>query len=85
MTVRTNSNWLDYLPYNVRLRLIQCQTTKTDLPILLDAKWRWAQDTSHYISYTKEDILASILYLLDNNGLGRITRLTMAEWHDLTN
>lgn len=85
MIKNTNTTWLNYLPYNVRLRLVECRTTKTDLPILLDAKWRWTQDTSHYIGYTKEDILASILYLLDNNGLGRITGLTMAEWHDLTN
>ena len=40
-------SWLDYLPYNVRLRLTQRQTTKGDLPILLDAKWQWAQDTGH--------------------------------------
>ena len=32
-------SWLDYLPYNVHVRLAQCQTTKVDLPILLDAKW----------------------------------------------
>lgn len=37
-TIKTIS-WLDYLPYNVRLRLVQCQTTKGDLSILLDAKW----------------------------------------------
>lgn len=36
-TTKTIS-WLDYLPYNVRLRLAQYQTTKADLPILLDAK-----------------------------------------------
>ena len=30
----------DCLPYNVHMRLAQRQTTKGDLPILLDAKWR---------------------------------------------
>lgn len=30
--------WLDYLPYNVRLRLAQRQTIKSDLLILLDSK-----------------------------------------------
>ena len=30
----------NYLPYNVHMRLAQRQTTKGDLPILLDAKWR---------------------------------------------
>ena len=45
-TIKTIS-WLNYLSYNVRLRLVQCQTTKDDLLILLDAKWQWAQDTGH--------------------------------------
>ena len=83
MTVRTNSNWLDYLHYNVRLRLIQCQTTKDDLSILLDAKWQWAQDTGHYNGYTKADFLSDILDLLNDNGLGNVTGLTMEEWCDL--
>ena len=74
----TNNNintvsWLDYLPYNVRLRLAQRQTTKGDLPILLDAKWQWAKDTGHYNEYTKENMLSDILNLLDCNGLNSIT------------
>lgn len=76
-------SWLDYLPYNVRLRLVQCQTTKGDLSILLDAKWQWAQDTWHYSGYTKEDLLADILDLLDCNGLDSVTELTMEEWRNL--
>ena len=85
----TNNNintvsWLDYLPYNVRLRLAQRQTTKGDLSILLDAKWQWAQDTGHYNGYTKEDILADILNLLDCNDLDSVTELTMEEWRNLT-
>lgn len=77
-------SWLDYLPYNVRLRLAQCQTTKADLPILLDAKWQWAQDTGHYNGHAKEDILSDILDLLDCNGLGSVTELTIEEWRSLT-
>lgn len=77
-------SWLDYLPYSVRLRLAQCQTTKADLPILLDAKWQWTQDTGHYNGYTKDDILADILDLLDCNGLDSVTELTMEEWRNLT-
>lgn len=86
MTANNKNNavsWFDYLPYNVRLRLAQCQTTKADLPILLDAKWRWAQDTGHYNGYTKDDILVDILDLLDCNGLGSVTELTMEEWRNL--
>lgn len=40
-------SWLDYLSYNANMRLAQRQTTKGYLSILLDAKWRWAQDTGH--------------------------------------
>lgn len=75
---------IDYLPYNVRLRLAQRQTTKGDLPILLDAKWQWAQDTEHYNGYTKEDMLTDILDLLDCNGLDNVTELTINEWRSLT-
>lgn len=78
------TSWLDYLPHNVYVRLVQCQTTKSDLPVLLDAKWQWAQDTGHYNGYTKEDILVDILGLLDYNGLDNVTELTMEEWKSLT-
>ena len=73
----------NYLPYNVHMRLAQRQTTKGDLPILLDAKWRQAPDTGHYNGYTKEDILADILNLLDCNGLNSVTELTIEEWRNL--
>lgn len=77
-------SWFDYLPYNVRLRLAQCQTTKDDLSILLDAKWQWTQDTGHYRGHTKDDVLVDILDLLDRNGLDNVTQLTMEEWRSLT-
>ena len=77
-------SWFDYLSYNVRLRLEQSQTTKGDLPILLYAKWQCAQDTGHYNGYTKEDILADILNLLDCNDLDSVTELTIEEWRNLT-
>lgn len=86
MTINNNINtvsWLDYLPYDVRLRFAQCQTTKADLPILLNSRCRWVQDTGHYNGHTKEDILADILDLLDCNGLYSVTELTMEEWKNL--
>ena len=86
MTTKNKTNtvsWLDYLSGDVRLRLAQRQTTKDDFPILLDAKWRWVQDTGHYNGYTKEDMLADILDLLDCNGLDSVTELTMEEWRNL--
>ena len=75
--------WFDYLHYNVRLRLAQCHTVKSDLSILLDAKWRWAQYTGHYNVYTKEYILSDILDLLDCNDLNSVTELTMEGWRNL--
>lgn len=84
MTANTATSWLDYLPYNVYMRLANCQTTKGDLPTLLDAKWRWMQDAGRYNGHTKEDVLVDILDLLDCNGLGNVTELTMEEWRNLT-
>ena len=86
MTTNNNTktvSWIDYLPYNVRLRLTHCQTTKADLPILLNSRCRWAQDTGRYNGYKKEDILADILDLLDCNGLENVTELTVEEWRNL--
>lgn len=75
--------WTDYLPSNVFFRLCDYRTIKADLPILLDVKWRWAQNTGHYNEYTKEDMLADILDLLDCNGLEYVTELTVEEWNNL--
>ena len=83
-TTNATTNWLDYLSGDVHLRLAQCQTTKDDLPILLNAKWRWAQDTGHYNGYTKADMLSDILDLLNCNGLDSVTELTIEEWRNLT-
>ena len=75
---------LDYLHGEVfYCRWLDREIIKSDLPVLLDAKWRWAQDKGHYIGYTKEDILANILDALDRNGLHDITKLTMEEWMNL--
>lgn len=81
---KTNAvSQLDYLPYNVHVRLAQCQITKGDLSVLLDTKWQWTQDMGHYNGYTKEDMLADILDLLDCNGLDSVAWFTMEEWSNL--
>ena len=87
MTTNNNTNvisWFDYLPYDVRLHFTQCRTTKADIPILLEAKWQWAKNSKCYNSFTKEDILAGILRLLDRKNLASITKLTTEEWRNLT-
>lgn len=83
MSTIESKEWTYYLPYEVYLRLVECRTIKEDLPVLLHAKWQWAQDTGHYNGYIKEDILSDILDLLDCNGLDSVTELTMEEWKNL--
>ena len=67
----------------VYCRWLYCETIKSGLPILLDAKWRWAQDKGHYSGYTKGDMLADILGILDRNCLYNVTELTIEEWMNL--
>ena len=83
MFAKNNTHWTDCLPNEIYMRLANCCTRKNDLSILLDAKWKWAQDTGHYNGYTKEDILVDILDLLDCNGLEDVTELTQEEWNNL--
>ena len=81
--MKNPTHWTKYLPYAVYARLAECHTRKADLPILLEAKWQWAQDTGRYSGYTKEDFLVDILDLLDCNGLDSVTELTQEEWNNL--
>lgn len=81
--INNKINWLDYLHGAVYCRWLDRETIKSDLPVLLDAKWRWAQDTNHYSGYTKGDMLADILDTLDRNGLHDIIELTIEEWMNL--
>ena len=83
MTNKNKVNWLDYLHGEVYCRWLDRETIKSDLPVLLDGKWRWAQDTGHYIGYAKADMLADILGILDRNGLYNVTELTIEEWMNL--
>ena len=81
--MKNPTHWTEYLPCTVYVRLGECRTKKTDLPILLEAKWKWAQDTGRYSDYTKEDFLVDILDLLDCNGLYSVTEFTHEEWNNL--
>lgn len=83
MTNKNKVNWVDYLHGEVYCRWLDRETIKLDLPILLDAKCQWAQDTGHYNGYTKDDTLVDILDLLDCNGLDSVTELTIEEWRNL--
>lgn len=78
--------WTELLPDNVYNRLCNCCSRKTDIPILLDARWQWAQDTGcDKQGCKKEDCLIYVLELLDSNGLEDTTNLTPIEWGNLLN
>ena len=79
-------SWTELLPHNVYNRLYNFCSHKADIPILLDARWQWAQDTGRdKQGYTKEDCLTYVLELLDSNGLEDITDLAPIEWENLLN
>lgn len=80
--INNKINWLDYLHGEVYCRWLDRETIKSDLPVLLNAKWRWAQDTGHYNGYTKEDIRRYSEHP-SRNGLHDITELTIEEWMNL--
>ena len=46
--------WAESLPEDVYNRLVNCRTRKSDLSILLENCWNWAQNMGHYNGYTKE-------------------------------
>jgi len=61
--------WADYLPEDVRNRLCNCCIRRSDLEILVNAKWRkMVEDGRKEQDFTKEDALVYILDLLDCNG-----------------
>lgn len=36
----SNKKWIDFLPEDVYQRLANCNSVKSDIPVLVDAKWR---------------------------------------------
>lgn len=76
--------WTEYLPCEVASRLKNCSTLKSDLVILVNAKWlSFKESGKDLLGYTKEDALVSVLELLDCNGIG--FDLTRTEYDDLKN
>ena len=61
--------WTDYLPEDVHARLCNCRSRRSDLEILVSAKWRkMVEDGKKEQGFTREDALVCILDLLDSNG-----------------
>ena len=40
----SNKKWIDFLPEDVYQRLANCNSVKSDIPALVDAKWRGYRD-----------------------------------------
>ena len=65
----------DRLPSEVYERLCACRNVKSDIPIMVNAKWQIMKERGlDAKGYTKEDALISILELLDAN----------SQYYDLT-
>lgn len=74
--------WTDYLSEDVYSRLCNCQTRKSDLPNLVNAKWSSLIDAGKdKAGFTKEDALIAVLELLDCNSC--CFDLTAEEYNNL--
>lgn len=71
-------SWLDNVPENVRMRLCDCKSTKSDVSVLAKAKWMQLRKNDYYCP---EDAFVEVLELLDCNGFDN--ELTIDEYNDI--
>lgn len=75
-------SWIDKLPSDVRDRLGNCRSRRSDIEILVNVKWAaMVEEGKREQGFTKEDALVSVLDLLDCNG--QFVDLTKAEYDSL--
>ena len=74
--------WTDALPSDVYVRLCDCKSKRSDVPVLVDALWEWYKASGkREEGLTKENALCSVLDLLDSNGIWvDPTRAEYDEW-----
>lgn len=78
----SNKKWIDFLPEDVYQRLANCNSVKSDIPALEDAKWRGYRELGKdKCGFTKEDALISVLELLDCNSCD--IELTSDEYQEM--
>lgn len=78
------TNWTKYLSNDVYMRLCECRTIKSDLPMLVNAKWLDMKDKGKdKAGWTKEDALVNVLELLDCNSISWVWDLTKDEYNEL--
>lgn len=76
------TKWTDHLHSEVYIRLCECKTHKSDLPILVNAKWlSYKENGKAEQGFTKEDALIAVLDLLDSNSCS--FNLTIDEYNNL--
>ena len=74
--------WLDFLPEDVYQRLANCNSVKSDIQKLVNAKWREYKELGkNKCGFTKEDALIYILELLECNSCD--IDLTSDEYQEL--
>lgn len=74
--------WTNNLPGDVYERLCHCRSTKSDIKVLVDARWNFMKDQGKdKQGYTKEDAIVMVLELLDENG--QVYDLTHDEYNEL--
>ena len=75
--------WTDRLENGVYQRLCNCQSKKSDIQSLVNAKWGSMKEVGKdKDGFSKEDALVSVLELLDSNG--QFFDLTTEEYEDLS-
>ena len=78
------SKWQDNLPSDVYNRLCSCSNTKEDLPILVNARWKYMKESGKdSMGFTREDALVFILDWLDSNNQWSLCELTREEYDEL--
>lgn len=78
---KTRKKWVEFLPEDVYQRLANCNSMKSDIPVLVNAKWRsYRESSKDKQGFTKEDALIEVLELLDCNCCD--TALTYDEYHE---
>ena len=83
MSEMAKQKWTDYLSADVYGRLCNCCNTKSDLPVLVDARFAWMRTQEKYKGFTKEDAVVYILDLLDCNNQWQLCEITRDEYNDL--
>lgn len=66
--------WAQVLPEDVYYRLVECSTTKEDVPILIEGYRQTHKD------FTIDQIIADIFELLEANGQQELTELSQKEY-----